>query len=662
VFVTHKMSWNDTNRMPNETFFWQGIDGTQAPAYFLTTQPADSTSIGTTYCPDLKATHVMGTWRRYAQKANNDQLFLVYGHGDGGGGPTREMLEHIRRMEKGIPGCPRVEQGFMGPFFERLVARMQAAPDDYPTWVGELYLEFHRGTFTSVAKVKRNNRLAEATMRELEALASLAFVRGGRAYPEEELAALWDIVLLNQFHDILPGSSIGDVYEDSDRDYAEFFARAETLRRELAGALAGAGGYIVSNCLGTARGGLVEVEADHPVTIAGAPTQSLMHADGSLTEAAPLPPVPPLGASRVEVEAGTAAVPDDGLVVSPTHLENRNLRASFDAAGRLTSLFDKRLSREVLLEGQPGNRLQAFRDYPEEYDAWDIDATFEDQVWEIDTLTSAEVVETGPYRAAIRFAWTYESSRIVQVVSLEADAALLTFDTFIDWHEHHTLVKTAFPLDIKTAESRAEIQFGHVARPTHANTSWDQARFETPMHRWVELGEPGFGVAVLNDCKYGYDAKGTTLRLTLLRSPTWPWPDADQGEHHFRYGLLLHHGLEEANVSAAAEAFNKPLALVAGSGAGKGCDLSSLVTLDNQSIVAETLKRSEDGDDLILRLWERHGRRQATRLRLADEIDGVAETDLLEENASDLALDEGGVSLAFGPFEIKTLRLRLKDA
>nr|WP_272211398.1 glycoside hydrolase family 38 C-terminal domain-containing protein [Marinicella sp. W31]MDC2877285.1 glycoside hydrolase family 38 C-terminal domain-containing protein [Marinicella sp. W31] len=528
VFVTHKMSWSDTNRMPNEVFFWQGIDGTQAPTYFLTTQPADSTSIGTTYCPDLKASHVMGTWRRYAQKETNDELFLVYGFGDGGGGPTREMLEHIRRMERGIPGCPRVSQGFMGPALDRIVKRMHETPGDYPVWVGELYLEFHRGTFTSVAKVKRNNRRAEAMLRELEMLASLAWFSADVDYPAAELAALWDIALLNQFHDILPGSSIGLVYDDSDNDYAGFFGRAEALRRSLATHLAGEGEALIVNPFAQAVAGLVEVCSDKPLSLAGRGSQAVISADGTRSQIVPVEPVPGLGAAQIEIgTAAEQAVGFGGLSVASDSLENEYLRAGFDACGRLVVLIDKETGRECL--SGVANRLQAFRDLPEQFDAWDIDRTFEDQVFEIDGLVSVEIAETGPYRAALRFEWTYETSRIVQVVSLAAGSRVLEFDTFIDWHEKNTLVKAAFPLAMRTTQSDAEIQFGHVSRPTHANTSWDQARFESPMHRWASLAEPGFGVAFLNDCKYGYDARDTTLRLTLLRSPTYPWPEADQG-------------------------------------------------------------------------------------------------------------------------------------
>ena len=659
VFVTHKMSWNDTNRMPNEIFWWEGIDGTRVPTYFLTTQPMESTSIGTTYCPDLTASHVMGAWRRHSQKDGDGALFAVYGHGDGGGGPTPAMLEHIRRMERGIPGCPRVVHGTMGGFFDALVARMKADPGRYPAWVGELYLEFHRGTFTSVAKVKRNNRRAEAALREVEALASLAMLRADHPWPEADLAALWDIVLLNQFHDILPGSSIGAVYDDSDRDFAAFFDRLDGLRTRLAAAL---GGSVVANPSGRARGGLVAVAGDGPVTIAGQPGQTLHAPDGTQVQAAPIPPVPPLGAARVAVAPhaapGLAKTGTGGLSVAPDHLENTHLRARFDDRGRLVSLFCKRTGREAL--AGPANRITAFRDLPAQFDAWDLDREDQAQSWEVDDLVEAGVVERGPWRAALRLVWRYESSRIVQIVSL-GDAGILEFDTCIDWAERNTMLKAAFPLDLRTDRTVAEIQFGHVTRPTHANTSWDSARFEVPKHRWVAMAEPDFGVALTSDCKHGHDAAGSTLRLTLLRAPTWPWDGADIGRHRFRYGLMPFTALSQ--VPPVAEAFDAPLSLIApGPAPDSGPALSSIADPGTSGVVPEALKRAEDGDDLILRLVEREGRRQEIALTLAPEIRSWAEADLLEIASGPPAPVTGPVRLCFAPFEIRTLRLGWRPA
>lgn len=667
VFVTHKMSWNDTNRMPNETFWWQGIDGTEVPAYFLTCQPYTSTSIGTTYCPNLKPTHVMGAWRRHGQQDLNKDLWLVYGHGDGGGGPTREMLENIRRMERGIPGCPAVVHGPMAPFFDGLVSRMKAEPMKFPSWVGELYLEFHRGTLTSVAKNKRNNRKAEQELRELEALAVLARQRG-HVYPAAELHRLWRIVMLNQFHDILPGSSIGQVFDDSDCDYADFVTSAAKLRSELNGAVLGGEGLAVLNVLPRPRNGLVFLPGETPKILrtgeTSAATQTLHRADGTLEQAAPLNDLAPLSLTGVSVADGPVVEGNPALVVSEDRLENAVLSASFDDKGRLVSLFDKRKGRDVIRPGHTGNRLQAYRDMPAQFDAWDIDDSFEDQVWEIDDLVSAEVVETGPYRAAIRFEWRYENSRIVQVVSLEDGAAEIEVDSFIDWHEHNTMIKAAFPVNVSADKTTAEIQFGHVARPTHRNTSWDQARFETAMHRWVDLSEPGFGLALLNDCKYGYDAKGTDLRLTILRSPTYPWPDADQGEHRFRYALAVHNGLFEGDgIPAKAEAFNHPLRLTRAAPmtlAEPGAALpASLFALEGGSVTLESVKQAEDGQGVIVRLWETHGAETSATLILPPQAGDVAEVDILEGSPNGITARGQSLDLTFRPFQIRSFKVAM---
>ena len=654
-FVTHKLSWNDTNRMPEEKLFWQGIDGSQVVAYFLTTQPYDSQSIGTTYCPNLKPTHVMGTWKRYGQQRIGGELFLVYGHGDGGGGPTREMLHNIRRMERGIPGCPKVEHGAMRPFFERLIAEMKTHPERYPVWVGEFYLEFHRGTLTSVAKNKRFNRLAEIALRELELMAVLAQRATGQAYPHARLRSLWDIVMLNQFHDILPGSSIGAVYEDSDRDYETFFMEAETLARELVSAIQVGTGVL--NAAGRPRGGLVS----SPL-LEGRGVQRVVRADGSHEHAAWFDSVAPL--SMVPLgEVLKAPVVADALSVSERRLANRHLEILFDDAGRIDRLVDRASGRLILKPGQAGNRLQAYRDRPAQYDAWDIDSDFEDQVFEIDDLVSVEVVEHGPLRAAIRFEWSYENSRVVQVVALEADARRVDFDTFVDWHEHNTLVKAGFPLALHVTAVDAEIQFGHVRRATHRNTSWDKARFECVMQRWVDVTEPDFGVAFLNDSKYGYDARGSDIRLTLLRSPTYPWPDADQGVHRFRYALMVHDGEKDA-VHRAAEDFNMPLRIVAGAEVERRpaeAATSALFTVATDGICVEAVKEAEDGSGIVVRLWEVTGRHWAADIMLAPDLTEVMLVDLLEEPIDRLPVENGHLNLDFKPFDIISLKLGRSD-
>jgi alpha-mannosidase len=524
--------------------------------------------------------------------------------------------------------------------------------------VGELYLEYHRGTLTSVAKNKRNNRLAEQTLHELELLGVMA-ARRGMAYPREALASLWESVLLNQFHDILPGTSIGFVYEDSDRDYAAFFAAANALRARLGGALAPAGRQVVVNAASHRRDELLHLPADvAAIELDGRAqaTQAIMRADGLPGSIIGFGPIAGLQARIVDVIPSAPALPPSALSATPTLLENEVLRARFNARGQLTSLFDKRANRDAIIPGAYGNAFVAHQDIPIDFDAWDIDDYVEDKSWAVDQLVGVEVTESGPYRAAIRFQWRYENSRIVQIVSLAQGAAQLEFDSFVDWREHQALLKVGFPLNLRTDTSRAETQFGHLTRPTHANTSWDKARFETSMHRWVDLSEAEFGVAALNDCKYGYDAKGSMLRLTLIKSPVFPWPEADQGEHRFRYALLLHDGNLQA-VHNAAVAFNAPLQLIAGNSADARLPHDVLASLDSDQVAIETVKATETGDGMVLRLWETQGKRGLVTLTLS-EARRVCDADLLETEGTILAEAASAVRLAFGPFQIRTLVIR----
>ncbi len=645
TFVTHKLSWNDTNRMPFDTFFWQGIDGTRVPASFVTTQTYEYDGFETTYCANLRASHVLGTWKRHAGKAHQSELFMIYGHGDGGGGPTREMVETIKRFERGIPGAPKVKQGALGPYFHDLAERMLQPPATFPTWVGELYFECHRGTLTSVGKIKRDNRKAEIRLREIELLAVLA-MRVGARYPTDEINQLWRIVLINQFHDILPGSSVGSVYDDADCDFASFDALAEDLESRLGAILSS--GALVLNASHRPRGGLV-------VGPERAHAQAIHRADGTMEW---LSPVGPVAGSSVGCPRPSETTGSESVEVALDRLENAILSVRFDAKGRITSLFDKRTRRELIPDGELANRIVAHRDIPVEFDAWNIDAHFEDKTWEVEDLIRAEVIETGLYRAAIRFEWRYERSRIVEVVSLIAGSDRLELDVFIDWHEHKTLLKLGVPLAVATDESRAEVHFGHVRRPTHANTSWDQARFETLMHRWIDLSDGDVGLAVLNDCKYGYDARDNRLRITLLKSPVYPWPNADQGEHRFRLALMPHRGFatDAGRIVEAAEDFNMPLRWLGRAIPQVGeIEIEPPFALDGDGIEVTTVKKADDDDGIIIRLYEKRGRR--AEAIVSTPLASAATVDLLEREPVPLSIVDGRLTLAFKPFEIKTLKL-----
>lgn len=344
--------------------------------------------------------------------------------------------------------------------------------------------------------------------------------------------------------------------------------------------------------------------------------------------------------------------------MTPTSLENTRLRVELDAKGRIVSLFDKQSGRETIETGQTANALFAHQDIPIDFDAWDIDASFEDKVWPVDSLVSSEVVENGPYRAAIRLEWRYENSTIVQIVALERGSARLDIDCMVDWHEHHTLLKAAFPLAVRTDSVAAEIQFGHVIRPTHRNTTWDVARFETSMQRWVDMSESGFGVALINDCKYGYDANGNVVRLTLVKSPVFPWPDADQGIHRFRYAVFVHDG-DRGAVHDEAETFNLPLQLIEGAAAGPSPATISLFEILGDGVTVEAVKKAEDGNSLVVRLCETRGRRQAVTLDFGATGRKVREANLLELTGEEQADSTHALKFTFAPFEIRTLLLEL---
>ncbi|MEO6014232.1 MAG: glycoside hydrolase family 38 C-terminal domain-containing protein [Devosia sp.] len=666
-FITSKLSWNDTNRHPVDTFFWRGIDGTVTKAQLLTAQKFDSREIFTTYNSDLSVSEVMGAWKRYEPKAVNDEVLICYGYGDGGGGPTRAMIERGKRLERGIPGAPRLRLEGIGPFLERLDFRMTDNPGRFPTWNGELYLEYHRGTLSSVAKNKANNRRAERQMRELEFLATMATALDPKtSYPKAEIDTMWETVLINQFHDILPGTSINEVYRDSDLEYADLFSQLSSdngIWRVAARSLLGAGAPALFNFTSHARSALVAV----PGATAGMALQtgggvarllqSVVGADGSSALAAPVDNLPSLGWIGVRLVPATAT--ETELTVSTGHLENAYIRVEFDTDGAVISVCDKASGRELIAAGQRANRLIAYEDKPLNWDAWDVDSYFHEQAWPIDA-GRVEIVETGPWRVALRIERTYQKSTIVQIVSLEAGSHQLEFDTFVDWQERQTVLKAAFPFDLNSSEVRSEIQFGHVKRATHQNTSWDRARFEASMHRWVDVSEADFGAALLNDCKYGYDALEQQIRLTLLRGSIHPDPEADRGTHRFKYALFVHAGIADLEqVHLAAERFNNPVATIGDvtQTSGAATELFSLASSDSDCVTVETVKRSESGEGIVMRVFEHANRRTTTTIRFGVLIKGAFRTNLMEEGREVLEVTGNSLRLDLRPFEIATILL-----
>ena len=534
-------------------------------------------------------------------------------------------------------------------------------------WAGELYLEYHRGTYTTQAATKLGNRRAEFALRDCELWASLA---PAFDYPDGELDELWKLLLVHQFHDIIPGSGIHWVYEDTARDHAHILGETGRLTGDaldlVVGAIDTAAGtcpVVAFNSLSHARRELIAVEAPDGTTAA-------VDASGRVR------PVQPGGDSRVVFEATVPACgyqvydlvtterPVDnavaGVAVTPTSLENAHLHIELDGRGLLSSVFDKSAGRQVLAPGARANLFQLHPDYPNFYDAWDIDRFTLDSWVDLLEVESIDVVESGPLRAGIRVTRRFGNSQLTQVVRLDADSPFLEFDTEVDWHETNRLLKVAFPVDVRSLRATYEIQYGHVERPTHANTSWDIARFEVCAHKWVDLSEPGYGVALLNDSKYGHDISGNVIRLSLLRAPTWPDPLADRGHHRFTYRLLPHAGdLRDAGVIDAGYDLNVPIrAIPTSPHHGTLEPEASLLSVDAAHVVIEAVKRPDGWPDaLLVRLYEAWGRRGPVTVRAPWELGRATRTDLLERELTDIQFDGTEVAFDISPFEIVTLLL-----
>jgi alpha-mannosidase len=622
-FLTQKLSWNEVNRYPHHTFDWEGIDGTRIFAHF---PPVD------TYNSQLTPGELAHTERNFADKGRANMSLVPFGFGDGGGGPTREMMAAARRAAD-LEGSPTVRVARPIEFFEAAAAENGTRP----VWSGELYLENHRGTYASQARTKRGNRRSEALLHEAELWAATAAVRTGLAYPAETLRRAWRTVLLNQFHDILPGSSIGWVYDQVAEEYRRIEAELEPVIADAVAAL-GAGG--------------ADGSADDDT------------ADGRFANAGPyeLDGVPAHAVASRRV-SGTVAVERDGDAIV---VRNDAISLALDGDGLITSLVDLATGRETVPPGERGALLQLFTDTPRRYDAWDVDVEYRRLGTDLAAADSVAVVEDGGERAVVRTVRTFGDSAVTQTFTVEAGRRAVDITTDVDWRERQKMLKLAFPVDVHTASARSEIQFGHIERPTHTNTSWDEARFETCAHRWVHVAEAGFGLGVANHAVYGHDVTrrerrggGTfsVVRQTLLKAPMFPDPTADQGTHTFTTALAPG-GVAEA--VRAGYRLNLPLRAAA---AGA---VEPLVRSGGDAAVVETVKLAEDGSgDVVVRLYEAFGTRAEAVLHLGFDAVGVTETDLLERAAPPCAVtaaDAGSVSLALRPFQLVTLRFARKAA
>jgi alpha-mannosidase len=653
-FLTQKISWNQFNKFPHHTFLWEGIDGTQIFSHF---PPADD------YNADTGPKDLMKNVTNFKEHDRANRSLLLYGWGDGGGGPSIEMLEKARRL-RDFEGLPQLVQEKALSFFQK--AKEEAK--DLPVWVGELYLELHRGTYTTQAKNKRGNRKSEFLLRDAEFFdvitRTLARRRKEQAVsPERAIydvtglgeddstshrAALdraWRLVLLNQFHDIIPGSSINWVYQDSTRDYETVRQLGESVRESAFSTLetlidtkAFASPVVISNTLSFNRSEIVDLPG------------------GKLARVE----IPALGYAVVENKNTPA--PDGHQPVKAVQtpkgitLENGLIRIKIDARGQLTSILDLKAQREVL-QGS-ANVFHLHDDIPNLWDAWDVDIFHKEKYQVLDKADHLELVENGPLRASVKIVRTFGQSRIEQHIILRADSARIDFPTEVDWQENQKLLKVAFPVAIRAMTATYEIQFGHLERPTHTNTSWDLARFEVCAQKWADLSEAGYGVALLNDCKYGHDIHGNVMSLSLLRAPTSPDPLADRGRHQFTYALLPHAGnFREGRVIEEAYALNVPLVVrKVEPHAGSLPASNSFFQLDRSGVIIETIKAAEEGDGLILRLYEAAGARGPVSLTTSLPFQKAWITDLLEREIKSLPVKKSRIVFDVQPFEIITLK------
>ncbi|MFF1468811.1 alpha-mannosidase [Streptomyces mirabilis] len=622
-FLTQKLSWNQTNKLPHHSFWWEGLDGTRIFTHF---PPVD------TYNAEFSGKEMAHAVRNYQDKGRGTTSLAPFGHGDGGGGPTREMMERARRLAS-LEGSAKVRVEHPDAFFA--TAREEIPGDQ--VWSGELYLELHRATYTSQARTKQGNRRSEHRMREAELWATTAALNApGYSYPYEKLDRLWKTVLLHQFHDILPGSSIAWVHREAEAEYARVAKEVEAITAEAVAAL-GTGETRVFNTSPVDRAEVVR-------TSVGIPMYAEVPANGSALLDAGEPPQP---------------VSVDGRV-----LDNGLVRVELAEDGTLASVRDLTADREVLAD--KGNLLRLHSDLPNYWDAWDIDKHYKNRYTDLLDAESVTVVEDGPLLGALKVERAFgKGSRIVQTIAVRAGSRRIDVETEIDWHEAEKILKAAFPVDIRAPHSSAEIQFGHVQRPTHTNTSWESARFEVYGHRWVHIAEPGYGVAVINDSTYGHDVSRTvredggtttTVRLSLVRAPRVPDPEADQGKHRFTYALLPGASIEDA--IAEGYALNLPLRVADSAGPAE-----PVVSVDGEGVTVEAVKLADDASgDVVVRLYESRGGRGTGTLRTGFPLAGAQVTDLLERPLTTVDTDGNAVAVALRPFEVRTLRLAVGKA
>ena len=625
-FMTIKLSWDRYNVYPNHSFFWQGIDGSRV----LVHMPPEGTYNSSALPEAIKKME-----REYLDKAVSENCLLVYGIGDGGGGPGEEHLERLQR-EKNLEGIAPVTQDKLLPFFQRL----ETEQENFQTWVGELYLGMHQGTYTTQGRSKWFNRKLEIALREAEFWASLAAFVTDENYPQQELEAIWKELLLYQFHDILPGSSITRVYDESLARYAMLVQQVNDLIENFQTPLfrqINTSDFeqpiIFTNSLSWERNEWVKID-EHWFSAQ----------------------VPAMGYATIEQKDSHVAFPP--LLAQSFLLENDILLVKFNEDGTIISVFDNENQREVIQTGTFANELAIYHD---DGDAWDFPADYEYRVAGKFELVSSEAFLDGP-QAVMKQVRQYGNSTMTQKIILTAGSRRIDFETEVEWDERHKMLRASFPVAVQATESVSEIQFGNIKRPTSQNTDWERAKFEICAHKWIDISQADYGVAVLNDSKYGFKVFGNVLDIDLLRSPGLPDPQADRGTHRFTYSLFPHAGDHiSGGVVRAGYELNVPIkAIPTAKHSGKLPDKLSFFAIDSENVIIETIKKAEANDDFILRLYEAFGMHKEITVHSTYPIQSAQLTNMLEEKIRQLDVKSNSFSLEFKPFEIHTVRLKLE--
>lgn len=640
-FLTQKMSWSQINDFPYHTFNWQGIDGSTVLSHF----PPENT-----YNSQLASESLRAAQESFKEREFIDEFISLFGVGDGGGGPKDEHIEMGRRQAD-LEGAPKVSFGNARDFFDRLAAYQ----DSVPTWVGELYLELHRGTLTTQAYMKWANRKLEQKLRALEMLSSCLLVE---KYPQSQIEEIWETVLLNQFHDIIPGSSIWRVYRVAHDEYRDALEKCDRLLTEVASELFNPDDDAITlvNTLHSPFEGTIVLPNEWKGSVAKRESGEILpwQKEGDRVavrvSVAPYSFVTITKAPLAESESNQ----DRGLC-----LENELVVNEFGEDGTLVRCYDKEMRREFIAPDQPGNLICLYEDRPNDWNAWDIDSFYRDTLLETAQVVTVEALPNGEVRQGIHIVYQIGESRIEQTIRLEKGSKRLDFETRVEWHEKHRMLRVAFPVTVRSEQASFDIQYGYLKRSTHTNTSWEQAKFEVVGHRYADLSDVDHGVALLNDCKYGYHVENGLLDLNLLRSPNYPDPDADQGEHKFTYSLLPHTGdLVHSNVMPEAAKLNQGLIVLSGVRATR----SQLpFRLSGEGLSLEVVKKAELENCFILRIVETHGRYSLGSLEVDLPGARLVETNLLEWTEEETVEISQSIELKMSPFEIRTFKLKFDE-